>query len=185
MSAIKKKRNSHWRRMRPMVKKKNLSENIYILTTGIRETLALSTDADKSKDTIFSSSFSTPLKCRGSAVEVLWKCCGSSVAMPVKCHWSANSQQPTATAKDLPLLTPHYPLSTPFFKVVSSQANIRNTFLDQTSPWHAEVGVLWCHKHTDIHCNSKTKSAQWAESVKIIGRKNLKSILDYQSLLRV
>ena len=30
----------------------------------------------------------------------------------------------------------------PFFLTVSSQANIRNKFIDQKSPWHPEVGVL-------------------------------------------
>ena len=40
------------------------------------------------------------------AAEVTLKCLGSAVKVWLKCHQSARSQQPTATATDLPLLTP-------------------------------------------------------------------------------
>ena len=88
-------------------------------------------------------------------MEVPWKCPGSAIEVPLKCCWSANSQKPTATATYLPLLTP--PLSTVgwsktacfnnivkkpdplFLKILSSPANIRNTFFDQRSPRHPEV----------------------------------------------
>ena len=92
-----------------------------------------------------------PLNCRWSGIEVLLKCRWSAIEVPLKC------QQPTATATDLPLLTP--PLSTVgwsktvlfnnlgekntpiFWNFFSSQANIRITFFDQRSPWPPEVGV--------------------------------------------
>ena len=48
--------------------------------------------------------------CNWSALEVPWKCHWSAVEMPLKCRCSANSQQHTATAIYLPLLT--LPLST-------------------------------------------------------------------------
>ena len=52
---------------------------------------------------------------------------------------------------------------------MSSQANIRNTFLDQKSPQHPEVGVLQgppqtdrqADRQTDGHGDSMTNSAQW------------------------
>ena len=50
-----------------------------------------------------------------------------------------------------------------FWKIISLQANIRNTFFDQKSPRHPEVGVLgWrrqTNKHTDGHGNSPTDPA--------------------------
>ena len=57
----------------------------------LRETLNLSTDADRRTNIIIIIIFSQ----RGSFFEV-----------PLKCHWSANSHQPTAIATDLPLLAP-------------------------------------------------------------------------------
>ena len=109
------------------------------------------------------------------------KWCGSAMEGLMKCEWNANSQQPTTTATDLPLLTPQ--LSTvgwsktarftnlrrkgsPFWKILSSQATIRNTFFDQRSPWHLEVGVSQRQEHTDRHCNLMTVMAKRAESVK-------------------
>ena len=50
---------------------------------------------------------------------------------------------------------------------MSSQANIRNTFFDQRSPRHQEVGVLRRHIHTDGHCDSMTDPAQRAKSEKV------------------
>ena len=38
-----------------------------------------------------------------------------------------------------------------FFLIVSSQANIMNTFFNQKSPRPPEVGVLWLHRHTEGH----------------------------------
>ena len=117
----------------------------------------------------------SPGKCRRSAVEVPWKCHGSAVEVPNE------GKQPTAT--DLPLLAP--PLSTVgwsktvrfnnlgkkwttlFLKTLSSQSNFRNSFFDQRSPRHPDVGILQSHKQTDGHRNYITKLAQWAYSVKI------------------
>ena len=57
------------------------------------------------------------------------------------------------------------------FFIVSSQANIRNTFFAQSSPRHREVGVWRWHGQTDRqthgHRDSMTESAQWANSLKI------------------
>ena len=50
--------------------------------------------------------FTINIFCRWSAVEVLLKCCLIAIEVPLKCRWSANGQQPTATARDLLLLTP-------------------------------------------------------------------------------
>ena len=56
---------------------------------------------------------------------------------------------------------------TSFFLLVSLQANIRDTFFDQKSPRHPEVGVLQRHRYTDRHGDSMTDPAQRAEAVKI------------------
>ena len=41
-------------------------------------------------------------------------------------------------------------------KIVSSQAKIRNTFFDQRSPQHPEVGVLRWRRQTDRQTNKQT-----------------------------
>ena len=96
--------------------------------------------------------FAFEVPCRASAADV-----------PLKC------KQPTATY--LPLLTP--PLSTVgwskttrfnnlwrksahtfyFFLIVSSQANITNTFFEQKSSRHPEVGVSQWHRQTNTQTN--------------------------------
>ena len=56
-------------------------------------------------------------------------------------------------------------------EIVSSQANIRNTFFNQRSPRPPEVGFFCRHRQTDTqtdrHGDSMTDPAQRAESVKI------------------
>ena len=49
--------------------------------SGLRKTLNLLTDADKSNDILF------------IIFLVQFKCCGSAIEVPLKCFWSANSQQ--------------------------------------------------------------------------------------------
>ena len=130
----------------------------------IRETQTILTNADRSINTLFSA-LEVPSKCHQSAIEVAlkWRWIGVEVAL--KC------QQPTATATYLTLLTP--PSSTvgwsktvhnrylrkwdpkvekrspPFFLIsFSSQANIRNMFIDRRSAWHAEVISFSGRRHT-------------------------------------
>ena len=55
-----------------------------------------------------------------------------------------------------------------FLKIVSSQPNIRNMFIDQRSPRPPEEGVSRWNRHKDGHRDSMTKSAQWVYSVNII-----------------
>ena len=50
--------------------------------------------------------------------------------------------------------------------MLSSQANIRNTFCDQRSPQPLEVGVLQCRRQTGGHGDSMTDLALRAKSVK-------------------
>ena len=47
-----------------------------------------------------------------------------------------------------------------FLKIMSSQANIRNTFLDQKSPWHPEVGVS---QQTNVHTDGPCASGRFTE----------------------
>ena len=77
---------------------------------------------------------------------------GSGVDVPLKCHWSANRQQPTATAIDLPLLTP--PLST----VGWSKTTSFNHLGKEVDP--PEVSVSRRHGH--IHTDGRVFCCKWA-----------------------
>ena len=137
---------------------------IFVLTSTfqrekscIREKITLRTNADRSIDNIFF--------CPWSAMEVQWKFCGSAVKVPLKCSWNANSQQPTATATHLPLLTP--PLSTVGWPKTVRINNLVNEKdppfcsltrgLHDTRKWvFRDVTII----HTDGHCNSMPDPAQ-------------------------
>ena len=94
--------------------------------------------------------------CRWSAMELRWKYNWTDIEVPLKCHWSGNNQQPTATATYLTVLTP--PLSrvtvgwskterfnnlrrktvhTLFLKIVSSRPILEYFFWPEvsTTPW--------------------------------------------------
>ena len=134
-----------------------------------------------------------PLKCQGSAVEVPilvpWKCHWSAIEVLLNCRWSANRQQPTATATDLPLLTP--PLSTvgwsktahfnklgekrdsPFFWKLCHHRQILG-ICSLTRGLHVTRKWVFCditNIHTDGHRDSMTDPAQRAESVKRLLKK--------------
>ena len=93
-----------------------------------------------------------------------------TIEVPLKCHWSSNNQQPTATATDVALLTP--PLSTVGWfktarynnlegemclfkrKIVSSKANIRTICPEDQRPKGEEV--------SDTHPDRRTwKRYDW------------------------
>ena len=78
--------------------KRTMKDNRYkrIKKSGIWETLTLWTNVNRSTGTIVLCFF---------AVIVSWKCCGNGIEVLLKCRCAAHSQQPTAIATDLPLLT--------------------------------------------------------------------------------
>ena len=129
---------------------------------------------------VFFCAIEVPLKFLWSGFKAPLKCCWSAFKVPFKCQ-----QQHT-----FPCLLPHYPQyagsklyalayfrkkltppkKVPFFLVVWSQANIRNTFFNQKSTWHPQVVVLRCHRQThwqtDQNGNSITYPSQRSNSVK-------------------
>ena len=68
--------------------------------------------------------------------------------------------------KILKFIRPPKKFEHPFLKIVQSQANIRNMFLNQKSPLHPKVGVLQWHRQTDEHGDSMNDATLRPESVK-------------------
>ena len=66
----------------------------------------------------------------------------SAFEVPLKCRWSANRQQPTATAVDLPLLTP--PLSTVGWSKITSFNHLGK----EVDPPEVSVSRRHGHIHT-------------------------------------
>ena len=127
---------------------------------------------------IFVCAIEVPWKCSGSIMEVPWKCHWSAVEVLLKCKYpTANSQSHTPSPANFPTIHSRLVQNRAFyqsrgekpfppfvFKIVSSQANIRNTIFNQRSPQHPEVAVSRRHRQTNIttiRLNRPSGPIQW------------------------